>query len=452
LGLGFRIEGGTFVQGILGLTPEESILMKVNQTLLVGRWFEEQDMFACILSSSLAKFLNKSIGDKLVWAGLNLTVIGVFDETILSRIRDLNSAIPIAPVSFIETKPQPVSIESTLIVPYRLLIESLNIFPYSISIKFENIDVVPIEAYKLALQTVNLDVYAGFNNEVTVYSPRAWYGISGLNFMAIPFIIVAMTIINVIVASVYERSKEISIYGAVGLNPTHVTGLFLAESTLYAVISAIAGYIASMVILGFLDLLRLVQMGMYFNYASTFVIIVIGLVMSTAMGSTLYPAILAGRLVTPSLTRKWQMPSRPVGDDWHIPLPFSGTLDEASAQLIYLKEFVDASTSTYGRFAADVSSYVGDENIKQLRFIARLAPFDLGITQEVIITAQRKNQKDQTATISMHIHRLTGHNVSWENLNRYFVDQIRKQFLIYRALSPKDKAIYFSRALELEKT
>ncbi|MEM2904353.1 MAG: M28 family peptidase [Candidatus Bathyarchaeia archaeon] len=451
-GLGFRLEKGVVVEGVLGLGPEEDSLLQVSQTLLEGRWFEEQDFTSCLLGSSLAKSLEKQVGDTVQWMGLNLTVMGIFDETAFGRLKDLNPAVVIAPVTFIESKPQPVPIESTLIVPYRLLVGQFNLYPYSISVRFEEPDMVLPEAYKLALQTVNFDVYAGVGDEVTVYSPRTWYGVSGITFMVIPFIIASLTILNVIIASVYQRTREIGIYGAVGLNPTHVAGLFLAESLLYAVISAIAGYIFSMAVLGLLDVLRAIPLGAGLNYASTFVLLVMALVMGTAIGSTVYPAIVAGRLVTPSFARRWKMPSSPVGDDWRIPLPFSGTMDDAGAQLMYLKEFADASTSTYGRFAAEKSAYTApDADTKHVTFTARLAPFDLGVIQEVTITAYRQAPGSPGANLSMYIHRLAGHSVSWENLNRYFVDEIRKQLLMYRTLSPENKMIYLKRAQEYEK-
>jgi len=267
-----------------------------------------------------------------------------------------------------------------------------------------------------------------------------------MSYLVVPFVIVAITVLNVMVASVYARIREIGIYGVVGLNPTHVTGLFLAEAMLYAVVSSIGGYMTSMVVLGLLDTFRLIPPEANLNYASTFIFVALGLIMATAIGSTLYPAIAAGRIVTPSLLRKWKMSSSPVGDDWTMPLPFSGTVEDAGAQLLYLKEFADTSTAIYGRFAASDATYIDEGRVKHLKFVARLAPFDAGITQEVTITSFRPDPSKAVVNFRLNIHRLTGHMVSWQNLNRYFVDQIRKQFLIYRSLPTSDKQGYIDQA------
>jgi len=56
-------------------------------------------------------------------------------------------------------------------------------------------------------------------------------------------VISVFIVLNTMIGSVYERKQEIGIYTSVGLAPSHVSFLFIAEALAFAVISVVLGYL-----------------------------------------------------------------------------------------------------------------------------------------------------------------------------------------------------------------
>jgi len=291
-------------------------------------------------------------------------------------------------------------------------------------------------------------VFAGCDGLVTYYNPLSLYGITGIQTLAAPFIICALTVLNVMLAAVYERIGDIRIFSALGIDPRGIATMFLAESVLFGVISSLGGYLISMSIISFLSYANLNPTGMPLNYASTFVIVAIGITTATAVASTLFPASKASQLVTPSLKRHWEISTSPVGDDWSVPLPFVLNPREAAGALLFLGEYAEVSTATYGNFAVDATSirYSFDENAISLDFHVRLAPFDLNIAQDVKVTAAREADRMDFVLV---FRRTSGHMNQWVLTNYRFVDALRKQLLLWRILKPIEKEKYMDQGEEM---
>ncbi len=68
---------------------------------------------------------------------------------------------------------------------------------------------------------------------------------AGLLDMLIPLIIAALTVLNTMKGSVYERRDEIAVYNAVGIAPRYIFFMFIAEAFVYAVVGSMLGYLLS---------------------------------------------------------------------------------------------------------------------------------------------------------------------------------------------------------------
>ena len=75
---------------------------------------------------------------------------------------------------------------------------------------------------------------------------------SGMGNIMIPLIISALIVLNTMITSVYERKKEIAVYTSIGMAPTHVSFLFIAEAIAFAVISVVVGYLIAQTASGLL--------------------------------------------------------------------------------------------------------------------------------------------------------------------------------------------------------
>jgi hypothetical protein len=165
---------------------------------------------------------------------------------------------------------------------------------------------------------------------------------------------------------------------------------------------------------------------------------------ATTFISSLYPTFKASRLVTPSLERHWKIPTKPKGRSWEVPLPFKAQEEEARGIISYLKEFLESHAIEAGTFAA--SSISSEEmvaekgSIIKISAIIKLKPFELGVSQtfELIASPDEKN----VYNFNLYLTHSTGDRRTWMTSNYFFVDEIRKQFLIWRSLRAEEKQKY----------
>jgi hypothetical protein len=65
-----------------------------------------------------------------------------------------------------------------------------------------------------------------------------------------------------------------------------------------------------------------------------------------------------------------------------------------------------------------------------------LAPFDLGVTQNFAMLS-RPSEIEGIDEVRVLIHRMSGARGDWQRSNRVFINELRKQLLIWRSL-PQD--------------
>jgi len=174
-------------------------------------------------------------------------------------------------------------------------------------------------------------------------------------------------------------------------------------------------------------------------------IITMGLVLAVVMISALWPARAATRLATPSLQRDWKLP-RPVGDVLAVDLPFTVNETAARGVCAFLAEYLlTTSQAGTGRFTADnLEGFVQEQTQGLMRgLVARiwLSPYDLGVIQTMRLTI---HPAEQPGVFDVHVRleREAGNPGTWRRLNRPFLVEIRKQFLLWRAVDPARVAEY----------
>ncbi len=277
----------------------------------------------------------------------------------------------------------------------------------------------------------------GEGNSVRIVRARSLFSIIGGTYFLIPLVICALVIFNVTLSSVYERTSYIKVYTSVGLSPTHVAGMFFAESFVYAIVGAVFGYLLGIIGCNVFGDLGLYPPDFYPNFSSYFVLIVLGISAAVSIIATIYPANIAWKLVTPSLSRKWSLKG-PVGDEWQVPFPFVATENETKAIFLFLKEFFEVGSKEVTMFEAREVTI--DMSRMELRAMVQLAPFEAGVHQEMII--KRIGAGEDKFTFNLLLRKTEGYLSTWKASNKIFIDNIRKQFLVWRALSSGQKEKY----------
>ena len=209
----------------------------------------------------------------------------------------------------------------------------------------------------------------------------------------------------------------------------------------YAVVGGVMGYLLGQTVaqtLGGTGLLK----GLELNYSSLSAVISLGLVMLVVMASALYPAHAAGKICTPGIERKWQPPA-PVNDRLAIELPFTLVPNDAFGMAVFLQEFWAShqEQSIGAGFYIESLKVAREGDRLLLTANAWLAPFDQGVMQDVDLT-MAPDLETGYYTINLTIRRTAGDAATWARVNRTFLDDVRKQFLVWRTLTAEDRQSY----------
>ena len=300
----------------------------------------------------------------------------------------------------------------------------------------------PVELIEKYLLRVAAFMYAGIPDDeggisVYRYSSVGLTSVQGLGALAIPAVIAAMIVLNAMLGAVYERFREIGIYSSVGLAPIHISVLFLAEATVYAILGVTMGYLLGQglgKVLIALDMLS----GITLNYSSLSAVVAALSVMAIVLLSTLYPARVAARVAVPEAARRWRPPD-PDGDRWDLPFPFNVSESEAAATCGFLHSFFASHGGAVGgrmytegivlqrRQTPAGASY-------RIDFRMWLAPYDLGVSEEVGIELAPAEGAPGMYGIAIEIERLSGEQLNWRRLNGPFFNVLRRQLLIWNTL------------------
>ncbi|MHC4981638.1 MAG: ABC transporter permease [Planctomycetota bacterium] len=263
---------------------------------------------------------------------------------------------------------------------------------------------------------------------------------SGWKELLIPVIVGGMIVFATLLGSVSDREREIYTFSSLGLAPPHVAGLFFAEASIYAVVGGMGGYLLGQAVarlLGWLGEEGLISVPTM-NYSSTNAILTILIVMCTVMISTVYPAIKASRSANPGIQRAWKIP-RPEANLYDLVFPFTVSAYDITGVASFLREHFDNyRDASLGVFATTECTIFRQKENDMLGFRASvaLAPFDLGVNQHFALLSQ-PSEIEGIDEIRILIYRLSGANGDWRRANRVFINDLRKQLLIWRSL-PND--------------
>jgi len=264
--------------------------------------------------------------------------------------------------------------------------------------------------------------------------------VSGSLDLLLPLVLVGLIVLNTMMGSVHERTREISIFSSVGLAPVHIGALFVAEAFVVAVVGVVLGYLLAQTIAAVL-LSSGSLAGLSLNYSSTAAVGACVIVMAAVMLSTIYPARRAAALSVPDVTRRWKLPEAN-GDLLDFDFPFTVGDADLIGLFTYLTDLFRAyRDSSIGSFATDHVGMTETDGGVAIVMICWLAPYDLGISQSVKLEAIPMAVKG-LYRVRVEIQRNSGEAASWHRQNRRFLTTLRKRFLIWRMFGEEQKARY----------
>lgn len=451
------------VRAMVGFDPAESKITRPQDALLPGgRWFAPGDKYAMILPQPLAIALKVEAADvgkaKVRFGGNDYTVIGILDAGYLRGIQDLDGDGILAPDFSLSKQLQTDTGTSNQAFRSYLRLDPAVCFLVpaetsltsgadlrTIAVGFDDPKQTR-EALTKLMPRLRLNLYAsvektGGGLEVRQFSILQTSKGAGLGLVLIQLLIAAVFVLNTMIASVYERTKEIAIFSSIGLAPNHIAMLFFAESLVYGVLGAVFGYFLAQIAAKIIVITGALP-DLYLNFSSTSAVLSAGLVMATVIASTIYPARKASKIAAPAHAEE-AFATEPEGDTWTLPLPFSVSTPEAAPLVEFLGEWLQAYEGyTIGEFVtSNTKMYALEGGRYQVQTTAWLAPYDLGVSQEVLLTAS-PGAIGGVYHLDLTLTRLAGEAENWVNVNGRFLGSLRKQFLTWRTLSREQREKY----------
>lgn len=455
-------------KGACGLSPEESQITGADRALAAGRWFQAGDRLSIILPRKIADSLRVTDADvgsaKVTFSGFDYTVIGILDQDKFKTVLDLDQE-PLTPVDFVQMAQlarqgktdsgsgfqQYLHLDPDVIffIPYKTMV-NLGGDLRSVAIGYGKDDKGVIsDLTNNLMKRVDMNLYAASEGKINRFSSIGGSSSKGFETIVIPILIAALIVLNTMLGSVFERVKEIHTFSSIGLSPTHIGTLFMAEALVFAILGAVAGYIVGQGVAQGMALATksglIANTGLSLNFSSVSAVLSTLIIVAVVLLSTLYPANKAAQVATPAIQRTWNVPD-PKGDDWRIRLPFAVTGDQAKGVNGFLAEWFSSYEGysvgdfiTEGIYRETFDSEHGEAF--RVGCKAWLAPFDLGVSQHITLETVPTDLED-VYDLRLILTRVSGDVSNWKRVNRRFLNTLRKQFLIWRTLSNADRARY----------
>jgi len=307
------------VLGVIGLKPSLEIeIIKINQIIEEGngRFLEDDDLDGILISEEAGKFLNVKPGDKIVFCGMNFTVVGIFNSAKLKETIDLDGN-PILPkeVSVIFTDGPPIYMPR-YVTPENVVIlvsETASKLPLNIVVSRVNIQTYKVEnmlplARALTLTFERVETFVSLGDEIIHLYIGDRFISYGFTEMLVLLILTSLNIGVTMLNSVYERRREIVTLSTVGLNPSQISAIFIAEALIVAFITGSLGYLLGL--MGYYVFFALSLSALVVKYKVEAVWSVLALFFSifSSMVGALIPSLKASIMATPSLLRRFIIP------------------------------------------------------------------------------------------------------------------------------------------------
>ncbi len=474
-----RSENVTFeANGLMGLSPQEPEISGLSDLITKGRWFSPDDRYTILIPERMAHYLNLPDLDIKasyiqLWS-IPFKVIGTFSGAAFDQFKDLDGE-PITPAIFpdeifqkttesemeamesgdeikaFQSRYKHIPFDQTVIIPYDTLI-SLGGNLKSVALKHRQQPSDNALNFQM-VDRFGLWLFSGEKKGVYLYSASDSLNYSGLPNILIPILISIFIVLNTMISSVQERKREIGIYTSIGMAPSHVSIIFIAEALSYAVLSVVLGYLLAQVVVKVFAGTALLS-GITVNYSSLGGVFAMAMVILVVLLSSIYPSKVAAAIAIPDVEKSWEL-AKAQGDTLDIDLPFLIKTHEKLSICGYLYDLFDAHRAvSHGIFSVgrlqvktapknkqatmtDPRQVTGTDF--QLNFTAWLAPFDLGVMQHVSFNVNVSPHFKDYMEIGMTIVRKSGEHNTWWRVNKRFVNLIRKKLLIWRSMDSVEK-------------
>jgi ABC-type lipoprotein release transport system permease subunit len=307
----FLMLGGKSLYGVVGILPSaEAQILKLDQLIVEGRYLKDGEEKSILISDDLKKELRAEVNSTFLLSGMNVTIVGILKGEELGLLKDLDGNLLI-PNKLVNLSPPGTSpqFQAVPVKTDELVICSLDTSLQIPGVFLSLIDAILREgksandfAERAALER-NYDVWASSNEGLYLARLGTYFQGEGVS-LAVPWAIVVLNVIITMLNALHERRKEVSILSAIGLNPSHITGIFVAEALAIGLIGGGLGYLSGLGMYKMMSLLN-ITLEVRQKVSATWCLGALAIAMAAVIVGTI-SAIKRSVVITPSLMRRWE--------------------------------------------------------------------------------------------------------------------------------------------------
>jgi hypothetical protein len=339
------------LRGVMGIDPsKEDPIMNLSSGLVEGKL---PGPGGVVISRGLKEKLGVAVGDNLTLNHLKVTLQGVMDDTYLANLKEMDGS-DYLPKKLVEMSPTSTgNLNEETCEPHEVVLAYIDLTQSLFSVGGSRIAVNLREGYSPQAFAERIALERGYQawastSEGVTYAGIVDY-IEGKGFpLLIPWIIVVLNIVTITLNSLFERRWEINILSSIGLNPAHISLIFVAEVGLMGFMAGGLGYLLGF---GVYKLMGAVGLALEVHQKVSALWLVASIMIAIAavfMGALI--ALKSSIAITPSLERRWRFDkdSLAYNEPWIIKIPLK-LRDEQ------LDDFVDFMTKALKRYEDDPS-------------------------------------------------------------------------------------------------
>ncbi len=431
------------IQGLIGILPsQEAYVTEIDEILLKGDMLDDMDLSGILISSEASEALKTGLNETVTLLGRTFIIKGIFDGTRIENVREFDGK------SFVPSRLIPAGsgamVDScsggkVVIMHWEAACTLSQTIISRISFKASS----PEEMARLAvLNWPNIEAYVCAGGGIIKIYVGQYSVFSGFALMPVTLALVVLNIGMVFLSSVYERKREVLILSTIGLNPVHITLIFIAEAVTIGVASGSVGYLLGLCSYRIMSMLG-ASLGVKIKVEAGWAILVLCLSIGIAALASSLPASKASTIVTPSTMKRWKIEREPrtPEDPWVLTLPlkipyenarqlFTFLLDRFRSYSEGVSEKVEVESAEWKRLDEPMIS--SRREVWRIRFTHAQGELRVA-TDNDLIFAERRDEKHMCDLILISKSKVRG-NLSKE---KYEIHQtasfIRRLVLEYTA-------------------
>jgi vacuolar-type H+-ATPase subunit F/Vma7 len=363
--------------GIIGINPvAESAIIDLKGVLIKGELPSEGGI---LVSEVLMTKLKLKVGDELVLNDLTnkqakISLRGVFDDIAFSELRDIDG-LTYLPMKLLDVTPEASpTFLPTSCNPSEIIIVNLSTALTMPLVGITRVDIAVGEETDVKAFAERLALERGykvwFSSADGVYFTKlgGYMEVKALPLI-VPWGIVTLNVMMTMLNSIYERKKEICILSSVGLNPSQISTIFIAEASIIGIIAGGTGYLIGLSLYRVIAFFGLaIEVRQKVSALWSFATICIAM---TAVVTGTIPVLKNSTDVTPSSMRRWRIDESQSDADepFEITIPVKLLPEEINTFSDFVVRALKAHNDPVRKISS-VSVFADEnENIKRVGFV-----------------------------------------------------------------------------------